>query len=190
MLAIRNLEAGAAAVAVLFFLHAAVGQNPPPPPTAIGANGTPLTPQQLDDLVAPIALYPDPLVGEVLAASTYPLEIVEAQQWVQDHRQWKPSKLMDEAKKQNWDPSVQGLVAFPQVLARLTQDVGWTTALGNAFLASQADVMQAVQRMRAQAGAWHTSFRSSGDRNDAKSERANGHRYSTLRSGCLVRPRL
>jgi hypothetical protein len=111
----------------------------------------PLSAQQLDDLVAPIALYPDPLVGEVLAASTYPMEIAEAEQWGQDHQKWKPAKLMDEAKKQNWDPSVQGLVAFPQVLSRLTQDMGWTTAMGNAFLAQQAEVMQAIQRMRAQA---------------------------------------
>lgn len=110
-----------------------------------------MSPQQLDDLVAPIALYPDPLLSQVLAASTYPLEIAEAEQWVKDHPKWKPSKLMDEAKKQNWDPSVQGLVAFPDVLARLTQNTGWTTELGNAFLAQQADVMQAVQRMRAQA---------------------------------------
>ena len=110
-----------------------------------------MSPQQLDDLVSPIALYPDPLVAEILAASTYPMEIAEAQQWLRDHSKWKPSKLMSEAKKQNWDPSVQGLVAFPDVLARLTQDMTWTTQLGNAFLAQQADVMQAVQRMRAQA---------------------------------------
>jgi len=115
--------------------------------------GVPIAPQQLDDLVAPIALYPDPLVGEVFAASTYPIEIAEAEQWVRDHPHWKPSKLMDEAKKENWDPSVQGLVAFPDVLARLSQDIAWTTQLGNAFLAQQAEVMQAVQRMRARAEA-------------------------------------
>ena len=80
--------------AVLVLQWAALAQSQPvPSPT--------LTPQQLDDLVAPIALYPDPLVGEVLAASTYPMEIAEAQQWVLDHPKWKPSKLMDEAKKQN-----------------------------------------------------------------------------------------
>jgi len=131
---------------------AAAGYSPQsaPPPSQPGA---PLSPQQLDDLVAPIALYPDPLVAQVLAAATYPMEIAEAEQWVRDHPSWKTSKLMDKAKKQNWDPSVQGLVAFPDVLARLTQDMNWTTQLGNAFLAQQADVMQAVQRMRAQAEA-------------------------------------
>jgi hypothetical protein len=93
------------------------------------------------------------VVGEVLAASTYPIEIAEAEQWVRDHPHWKPSKLMGKAKKENWDPSIQGLVAFPDVLARLSQDISWTTQLGNAFLAQQADVMQAVQRMRAEAEA-------------------------------------
>ena len=149
----RLFSAGAAALAVSFFMHVALGQNLPPPPPANTPPGQPLTPQQLDDLVAPVALYPDPLLGEVLAASTFPFEIAEAEQWVLDHPKWKPSKLMAEAKKQNWDPSVQGLVAFPDVLARLAQGMSWTTPLGNAFLAQQADVMQAVQRMRAQAEA-------------------------------------
>src|SRR5580693_5466762 len=109
--------------------------------------------QQLDDLVAPIALYPDPLLGQVLAASTYPLEIVEAQQWLQRNSGLTGTALMDAAKQQNWDPSIQALVAFPEVLARMNQDVRWTTDLGNAFLAQQADVMYAVQHMRASAQA-------------------------------------
>jgi hypothetical protein len=109
------------------------------------------TPQQLDDLVAPITLYPDPLLGQVLAASTYPLEIVEAQQWLARNGGLTGTALMDAARRQNWDPSVQALVAFPEVLAKLNQDVRWTTDLGNAFLAQQADVMQAVQTMRASA---------------------------------------
>ena len=159
----KGSHCGAAALAVfLLFLIAAAAQDPPPdgsqnaPPSAPAgatAPGTPLSAQALDDLVAPIALYPDPLLGQLLAASTYPVEIAEAEQWVRDHPKWKPSKLMDEVKKQHWDPSVQGLVAFPDVLARLSQDNGWTTQLGNAFLAQQKDVMQAVQRMRAQAEA-------------------------------------
>lgn len=114
-------------------------------------SGQALSPQQLDDLVAPIALDPDPLLAQVLAASTYPLEIAEAQQWMRDHPNWKGAKLLDEAKKQNWDPSVQGLVAFPEVVAQLSQDIAWTTQLGDAFLAQQSDVMAAVQRLRAQA---------------------------------------
>lgn len=96
--------------------------------------------QQLDDLVAPIALYPDSLVAQLLAASTYPIEIAEAEQWVKDHVKWKPAKLMDGAKKQTWDSSVEAMVAFPQVLSIMNQSLTWTTQLGNAFLAEQADV--------------------------------------------------
>src|SRR5579863_6567992 len=159
------IESGRYGKAILVaWLVLAVGtaQNPPPQgtPPESAPPGAPVTPQQLDDLVAPIALYPDPLLGQILAASTYPLEIVEAEQWVKDHPKWKPKKLMDEAKKENWDPSVQGLVAFPDVLVRLSQNVSWTTQLGNAFLANQADVMQAVQRMRSRAmekGTLHTT---------------------------------
>src|SRR5580704_8079958 len=135
---------GAAVFAVLLLLQS---------PRAGAQTSAPLPAQQLDDLVSPIALYPDSLVAQVLAASTYPIEIAEASQWVKDHPKLKPAKLMDEAKKETWDPSVKALVAFPQVLTMLSQDLTWTTQLGNAFLASQSDVMQAVQRMRAQAEA-------------------------------------
>jgi Protein of unknown function (DUF3300) len=119
-------------------------QQPPAPP---------LDPQQLDDLVAPIALYPDNLLSQILAASTYPIEVVEAQQWLQQNRRLKGQQLLDAAKQQNWDPSVQALIVFPDVLARLNQDIRWTTDLGNAFLAQQADVMHAVQDMRGKAQA-------------------------------------
>jgi len=118
-----------------------------PPPTQI------LTANQITDLVAPIALYPDPLLTQVLVASTYPLEVVEAQQWLQQNRSLSGTRLMDAARQQNWDPSVQALVAFPDVLNRLNSDIRWTTDLGNAFLAQQADVMNAVQRMRVSAKA-------------------------------------
>ncbi len=125
-----------------------------PPVVLVGGGGQPLTPVELDNLVAPIALYPDPLVSQVLAASTYPLEVVEAQQWLQAHGYLSGQALVDAARQQNWDPSVQALVAMPDVLSRLTQNVQWITELGNAFLAQQADVMSAIQRMRwrAQAG--------------------------------------
>ena len=112
-----------------------------------------LAPAQLDDVVAPIALYPDPLLSQVLVASTYPLEVVEAQQWLQRNGNLKGQQLTDAARQQNWDASVQAMVAFPDVLTMLNQDVHWTTALGNAFLAQQSDVMAAVQRMRARAQA-------------------------------------
>src|SRR5580692_7095019 len=91
-----------------------------------------IAPQQLDNLVAPIALYPDPLLGEVLAASTYPLEVVEADQFVQQNGNQHGQDLMNAARQQNWDPSVQALVAFPDVLMLLNSNVRWTTDLGNA----------------------------------------------------------
>jgi hypothetical protein len=112
-----------------------------------------LSPAQLDTLVAPIALYPDALLSQVLVASTYPLELVEAQQWLKQNGSLTGQQLTDAAKQQNWDASVQAMVAFPDVLTMLNQDVQWTTSLGNAFLAQQSDVMAAVQRMRAQAQA-------------------------------------
>jgi hypothetical protein len=105
----------------------------------------------MENLVAPIALYPDPLLSEVLAASTYPLEVVEAGQWLQQNRNLQGQQLIEAAKQQSWDPSVQALVAFPDVMAQLNRDVQWTTDLGNAFLAEQSDVMDAVQRLRARA---------------------------------------
>ncbi len=134
---------------------AVLAQDLPPAPPAPPNQGQSesLNPQQLDNLVAPIALYPDPLLGQVLVASTYPVELVEAQQWLQTHGDLRGQQLTDAARQQEWDASVQALVAMPDVLAKLTQDIRWTTDLGNAFLARQADVMSAVQRMRARAQA-------------------------------------
>ncbi|HKV79692.1 MAG TPA: DUF3300 domain-containing protein [Candidatus Sulfotelmatobacter sp.] len=106
---------------------------------------------QLDSLVAPIALYPDPLLAQVLAASTYPLEIVQLQQWLTKNKGLKDKALADAVQKQPWDPSIQSMAALPDVVKRLADDIGWTTDLGNAVLAQQADVMDAVQRMRAKA---------------------------------------
>ena len=110
-----------------------------------------LNANQLNDLVAPIALYPDPLISQILVASTYPLEVVEAYQWLQRNPGLTGAALTQAAAAQNWDPSVQALVMFPDALKRLNEDVTWTTNLGNAFLAQQADVMGAVQRMRVSA---------------------------------------
>jgi len=103
---------------------------------------------QLDGLVAPIALYPDPLISQILVAATYPLELVEANQWLQRNSGLSGQALTQAAQTQNWDPSVQAMVMFPELLKRLTDDINWTTDLGNAFLSQQQDVMSAVQRMR------------------------------------------
>src|SRR6202161_4362707 len=152
----------AAAVALPIVLAAALfAQEPPqapdqggqPPPGQAPPPAPPLNPQQLQNLVAPIALYPDNLLSQILAASTYPIEVVEAQQWLQQNRNLKGQALMDAAKQQNWDPSVQALVAFPEVLPGLNQAIRWTTHLGSAFLAQQPDVMNAVQQLRAKAQA-------------------------------------
>jgi hypothetical protein len=112
---------------------------------------SPISTDDLANLVAPIALYPDALLGQVLVACTYPLEVVEAQQWLQQNGNLHNRELIEAAQQQNWDPSVQALVAFPDVLALLNRNVRWTTDLGNAFLAQQSDVMTAIQGLRAQA---------------------------------------
>ena len=106
---------------------------------------------QLDSLVAPLALYPDPLLAQVLAASTYPLEIIQLQQWLAKNPDLKGEALASAVEKQSWDPAVQGLAALPEVVKRLGDDIKWTNDLGNAFLAQQSDVMDAVQRMRKKA---------------------------------------
>jgi hypothetical protein len=111
----------------------------------------PIPPDQLDSLVAPIALYPDPLLAQTLAASTYPLEIMQLQQWLARNPGLKDKALADGVAQQPWDASVQSMAVLPDVVKRLADDIQWTTDLGNAFLAQQSDVMDAVQRMRQKA---------------------------------------
>jgi hypothetical protein len=106
---------------------------------------------QLDSLVAPIALYPDPLLTQVLVASTYPLEIIQLGQWLGKNSSLKGDDLTTAVQKQDWDPSIQAMAVFPDLVKRLGDDIKWTTDLGNAFLAQQSDVMDAVQRMRTKA---------------------------------------
>ena len=110
-----------------------------------------LPPEQLESLVAPIALYPDDLLAQTLAASTYPLELIQLQQWLAKNKGLKDKALSDAVAKQPWDPAVQSMAAVPEVVKRLSDDIQWTTDLGNAFLAQQSDVMDAVQRMRKKA---------------------------------------
>jgi Protein of unknown function (DUF3300) len=112
----------------------------------------PLIPNdQLDSLVAPVALYPDPLLTQVLVASTYPLEIIQLQQWIQKNSSLTGDALTNAVEKQDWDPSIQSMAIFPDLVKRLADDIKWTTDLGNAFLAQQSDLMDAVQRMRMKA---------------------------------------
>jgi hypothetical protein len=136
---------------------APLAQQPAPAP---GATPEKIPAAQLDSLVAPIALYPDPLLAQTLVASTYPLEIIQLQQWLAKNTDLKGQALTDAVAKQPWDPSVQSMAEIPDVVKRLGDDIQWTTALGNAFLDQQSDVMDAVQRMRKKAqdtGALKTS---------------------------------
>ena len=106
---------------------------------------------QLEQLVAPIALYPDSLLAQVLAASTYPVDIVEAARWVKHNPDLSQDDFKSEVQNKTWDSSVKGLVFFPQLLAKLNDDLDWTKDLGDAFLSQQKDVMDTVQAMRAKA---------------------------------------
>jgi Protein of unknown function (DUF3300) len=110
-----------------------------------------MTPEQLQQLVAPIALYPDELVAQILAASTYPTEIVEAERWLQQNSTLKGAQLVGEVDKQSWDPSVKALTQFPSVLANMDKNLSWTSALGDAYFNDQQAVLASVQAMRKRA---------------------------------------
>ena len=127
---------------------------PAQPPTSAASpipDQPALKPAELDALVAPIALYPDGLLANVLMASTYPLEIVCAERWANQNQNLKGDALKSAAEKQAWDASVKALVAAPEVLQMMSERLDWTQKLGEAFLAQEQDVMDSVQRMRARA---------------------------------------
>lgn len=132
------------------------GQPPSPPPaqqTAVQPAQQPLGQGQLEELLAPIALYPDDLVAQILTASTYPIEVVQAQRWVADHPNLQGNALQDAMQQQSWDPSVKGLTAVPQVLSMMNDKLDWTQQLGEAFLAQPNDVSNAIQQLRVKASA-------------------------------------
>jgi hypothetical protein len=143
-------------IALSLFLSAgALAQTSPP------SDGNPqFTQAELDQMLAPIALYPDDLLAQVLMAATYPLEVVEAERWSQAHRGLQGDAAVQAAGNETWDPSVRSLVAFPQVLATMDQKLDWTERLGDAFLAQQSQVMDTVQNLRhkaEQAGNLHSN---------------------------------
>ena len=107
--------------------------------------------QELDQMLAPVALYPDPLLSQLMMAATYPLEVVQAARWSRANPKLQGDEAVRAVQQQDWDPSVKSLVAFPQVLAQLDEHIDWTERLGNAFLGQQAQVMQTVQNLRARA---------------------------------------
>jgi hypothetical protein len=118
---------------------------------AQAASYTQQTPVQMQQLVAPIALYPDSLVAQILAASTFPEQVVEADRWIQAHPDLEGDNLAQAVDQQSWDSSVKALTAFPSVLANMAKNVSWTSSLGDAYYNQQQDVMDAVQVMRQRA---------------------------------------
>ena len=109
------------------------------------------TQQELDQMLAPIALYPDSLLSQILMASTYPLEVVEAARWSRANPNLKGDEAVRAVEQNTWDPSVKSLVAFPQILQMMDEKLGWTERLGDAFLSQQALVMDTVQNLRQKA---------------------------------------
>jgi hypothetical protein len=136
----------AALLLMAAFAAAVYAQAPPPPPPSF-------PPQELDRLVQRIALYPDPLLTQVFAAATFPDQVPDAAQWADQHHYLTGDALAAAIADDHlpWDPSVQALLPFPSVLDMMASDMAWTQELGNAFLAQQPDVMDAVQRLRHQA---------------------------------------
>jgi len=131
-------------------------QQAPPPqdqqaPQAPAPAYASQTAQQLQQLVAPIALYPDSLVAQILAASTFPEQVVEADRWVQANPDLKGDALGKAVDQQPWDPSVKALAAFPSVLGNMDKNLSWTSSLGDAYYNQQQDVMDAIQVMRRRA---------------------------------------
>jgi len=133
-------------------------QTPPPDSQAAAQSAqapapayTSQTPEQIQELVAPIALYPDSLVAQILAASTFPEQVVEADRWLQANPDLKGDDLAHAVDKQPWDPSVKALTAFPTVLGNMDKNISWTSSLGDAYYNQQQDVMDAVQTMRQRA---------------------------------------
>ena len=109
--------------------------------------------EELDQMLAPIALYPDSLLAQILMGATYPLEVVQADRWAKANRNLKGDQLNDALDQKNWDPSVKALVPFPQVLSMMSERLEWTQKLGDAFLDQQDEVMDTVQKLRARAQA-------------------------------------
>jgi len=140
-------------VALLLGASAVLAEDAAPP--APGGSVPQYTAEQLDQVLAPIALYPDPLLAQILMAATYPLEVVEADRWIHDPRNagLKGAQLTAALEQESWDPSVKSLTPFPQILSMMDVNLDWTERLGDAFLADQAAVMDSVQRLRQRAKA-------------------------------------
>src|SRR5262249_42176781 len=153
MIRCRSLVLALTVVLATTIAVAAQQATTPPPAQPVHADQTLLKPEQLEALVAPIALYPDALLANMLAAATYPLEVVEADRFVKDKKSLKGDALKAEVDKKGWDDSVKALTATPSVLDMMSDKLDWTKSLGDAMLAQQADLMDAIQRLREKARA-------------------------------------
>src|SRR5690242_3823187 len=131
---------------LLFSVSVALAQTTPPAPRTAAA-----TQPELDQMLAPIALYPDSLLSQILMASTYPLEVVEAARWSRANPGFKGEDAVNAVEQRDWDPSVKSLAAFPQVLAMMDQQIEWTARLGDVFIAQEPQVMETVQNLRQRA---------------------------------------
>src|SRR5436309_3116212 len=128
-------------------------QQAPPAEGEATTDAPPFKPEELEQIVAPIALYPDSLVAQTLMASTYPLEVIQAARLMKSKPDLKDQALNDELKKYDWDDSVKSLCSFPQILSLLNEKIDWMQKLGDAFLGQRKDAMDAIQRLRAKAQA-------------------------------------
>ncbi|QSX77108.1 DUF3300 domain-containing protein [Agrilutibacter solisilvae] len=144
-------EAPAPATTAAAPAPAVTAPAPPAPPPAASTRDAVFGKPQLDQMLAPVALYPDVLLAQVLMAATYPGDVADAVAWSRAHPEAKGEHAVRQVEGQPWDASVQTLVAFPQVLAMLGQDLGWVQRLGDAFLAQPEDVLASVQRLRRKA---------------------------------------
>src|SRR6058998_2210689 len=161
ILAGRSLPIALALMLVAPPLPRAQQAPAPPPPAAQPAQAQPpgdddvqpFKPEELEAIVAPIALYPDPLVAQVMMAATYPLEVIQAARLMKGNPNLKDTALNEELKKYDWDDSVKSLCSFPQTLELLNEKIDWMQKLGDAFLDQRKDTMDAIQRMRAKAQA-------------------------------------
>lgn len=144
----RSTLASPYALMLAAFMFVAPGVMAQQPAPTTDAPAQLLKSEQLDALLAPIALYSDPLLAQVLMASTYPLEVVQAARWQKENKQLTGKPLEDALLKEDWDPSVKALVVVPQVLLMMDEKIDWTQQLGDVFLAQREDVMASVQRLR------------------------------------------
>jgi hypothetical protein len=171
----------AQALAFMLFVLCAQGASaqtqPPSAPAGASADQL-LKPEQIDALVSPIALYPDTLLAEVLMASTYPLEVVQAARWLEENKNLKGDALKAAVDQQGWDDSVKSLTATPSALNMMSSKLDWTQKLGDAVLAQQADVMDSVQRLRARADA-NNKLKSTKEQTVSRSSQG-GKQYITI----------